>query len=75
MNAQDRPGQSSDNSSTDAAQARMEQRRRALRREAKRVIRGVVRLGEDVALKGASEALRVAQRLNGEVRRRIDFED
>jgi len=74
MKAQERPGQYPGNSSSDA-QMRLEQQRQALRREAKRVIRRVVRLGEDAAFKGALEVLRIARKLNGPIRRRLELDD
>jgi hypothetical protein len=72
-NAQ-RPSQSSRDSSKDA-QALTERRRQTLRREGKRAIKGVVRMAENAALKGASEAFRVARKLNKPIRRRIDLSD
>ena len=57
------------------AQDRLERRRRALRRKSKRAVRGVVRVAEDIALKGGSRLLRVVRKLNRPIRRRIKLDD
>jgi hypothetical protein len=54
---------------------RLERRRLKLERKSKRAARRAITIAEIVALKGASEMLRVVQKLNRPIRKRIQLDD